>query len=158
MRIDLQAFRFVVARAERLTQIGTHITAQNWIDDVEDFTRPVAHGRYYLPTLTAQGLQGEIGRRIPAFDNSSACGFQGPLPFSSSSVTFREYVRKNNAFLTASSALPRTAMRRSDASKPSQIGQYRTSLSPTASSSPATGPLRSISPLASTTFSALRTI
>ena len=57
MRIDFQASRFVVARAQRLTQIGTHITAQNWIDDVEDFTRPVAHARYYLPTLTAQVLQ-----------------------------------------------------------------------------------------------------
>ena len=62
MRIDLQASRFVVARAERLTQIGAHITAQNWIDDVEDFTRPVAHGRYYLPTLTTQGPQGR-GRK-----------------------------------------------------------------------------------------------
>jgi hypothetical protein len=30
MRIDLQASRFVVARAERLTQVGTHITAQDW--------------------------------------------------------------------------------------------------------------------------------
>ncbi len=78
-------------------------------------------------TLVASALQstrtGLPARLILA--SLTISGFQqGSASLQSrTGVTSREYVLRNSAFFAASSELPYTPMRRSDASFPSQIGQ-----------------------------------